>query len=140
MEHVAARAVAAADRDLALDVITTELENLGYVVEAGFDTASADAPDRLLRKPDMADDYHVSLRAEAGAPILQAKVVREADDPGLDAPDARSAERERTDRDVESAWCRDLAAALAAAEQRGVAGGSRRVAGRARRPSRPSRP
>ena len=131
VENVAARAAEASDRDHALDVIAKELENLGYVVEAGFATASAEAPDTLLRKPDMADGYHVSLRAEAGAPILQARVVREADDPGLDARAGRSAERERTDRDVERAWCRDLAAALAAAEHRGVRGrvASRRQAG-----------
>ena len=131
VENVAARAAEASDRDLALDVITKELENLGYVVEAGFATASAEAPDMLLRKQDMAYGYHVSLRAEVGTPLLQARVVREVDDAGLDAHDARSAEREGTDRDVESAWCRDLAAALAAAEHRGVRGrvASRRVAG-----------
>ena len=131
VDSVVAGAAEASDRGYALSVIAEELENLGYVVETGFDTASAQAPDMLLRKPDMADDYHVSLRAEAGAPLLQARVVREADDADDDPHAQRSAEREETDRDVERAWCGDLAAALAAAEHRGVHGrvASRHAAG-----------
>ena len=115
VEDVAVRATEASNRAYALGVITEELENLGYVVEAGFETASAQAPEMLLRKPDMEDDYLVSLRADAGG--LRNKVVREAGD-----PDERSADRERTDEQVERVWCQDLAAALAAAGRRGVRG------------------
>ena len=115
VEDVVARATEASNRAYALGVVTEELENLGYVVEVGFETASAQAPEMLLHKPDMEDDYHVSLRVEAGA--LHNRVVREASDPS-----DRSAERERTDEQMERTWCQDLATALAAAEHRGVRG------------------
>ena len=69
VEGAAAAATEASNRAYALGVIAEELENLGYVVEAGFETASAEAPEMLLHKPDMEEDYHVSLRAEAGAPF-----------------------------------------------------------------------
>ena len=115
VEDVVARATEASNRAYALGVLTEELENLGYVVEVGFETASAQAPEMLLHKPDMEDDYYVSLRVEAGA--LHNRVVREASD----ASDA-SAERERTDEQMERTWCQDLATALAAAEHRGVRG------------------
>ena len=117
VEDVVARATEASNRAYALGVRAEELENLGYVVEAGFETASAQAPEMLLHKPEMEEDYHVSLRADAGAPFLHNRVVREAGD-----PDERSADRARTDEQVERAWCEDLAAALAAAGDRGVRG------------------
>ena len=115
VEDVVARATEASNREYALGVITEELENLGYVVEVGFETASAQAPEMLLHKPDMEDDYHVSLRVEPGA--LHNRVVREASDPS-----EQSAKRERTDEQMERTWCEDLAAALAAAEHRGIRG------------------
>ena len=115
VEDVVARATEASNREYALGVITDELESLGYVVEVGFETASAQAPEMLLHKPDMEDDYHVSLRVETGA--LHNRVVRETSD----ASD-RSAERERTDEQMERTWCQDFATALAAAERRGVRG------------------
>lgn len=131
VHDVVARATEAANRSYAVDVITEELGNLGYVVESGFDTASAQASDMLLHKADMEDDYHVSLRAEAGASTLQTRVVREARDGGSGAPGSRSAERERTDLEMEQGWCQDLAVALAAAQKRGVVGRvvSRKAAG-----------
>ena len=124
VEGVAARATEASNRAYALGVITEELENLGYVAEVGFETASAQAPELLLRKPDMEEDYHVSLRTDAGAPFLHNRVVREADDPDpdLDSAGRRSADRRRMDEQAERGWCQDLAAALAAAEHRGVRG------------------
>ena len=122
VEDMAARATEASNRAYALGVMTEELEKLGYVVEAGFETASAQAPEMLLHKPEMEEEYHVSLRAEAGAPFLHNRVVREAVDPGLDSQGPRSADRKRTDERMERAWCEDLAAALAAAEHKGVRG------------------
>ena len=115
VEDVVARSTEASNREYALGVITEELENLGYVVETGFETALAQAPEMLLHKPDMEDDYHVSLRVEPGA--LHNRVVREASDPS-----EQSAKRERTDEQMERTWCEDLAAALAAAEHRGIRG------------------
>ena len=115
VEDVVARATEASNREYALGVITEELENLGYVVEVGFETASAQAPEMLLHKPDMEDEYHVSLRVETGG--LHNRVVREASDPS-----ERSAGRERTDEQMERTWCQDLATALAAAEHRGIRG------------------
>ena len=120
VEDVVARATETANRDYALDVIAEELGNLGYVVESGFETASAPGSEVLLHKADMEDDYHVSLRAERLQ--LHNRVVREIADPGVAAGRPRSADRERTDTRMEQAWCRDLAAALAAAERRGVLG------------------
>ena len=105
VEDVVARATEASNRAYALGVITEELENLGYVVEVGFETASAQTPEMLLHKPDMEDDYHVSLRVETGA--LHNQVVREASDPS-----EQSAERQRTDEQMERTWCQDLATAL----------------------------
>lgn len=120
VEDAVARAVAASERDYALGVITEELEKLGYVVERGFETASARHPEALLRKPGMEDDYRVSLRAEGT--LLHNRVVREARaaDPGGHGP--RSPDRRRADREMERVWCSDLAAGLAAAGQRGVHG------------------
>ena len=121
VDAAAARATAASTRGYAMAVIREELENLGYVVEAGFETASPEAPEMLLSKPDLGDGYHVSLRADADEPMLHARVVREAADddaPGDDRPS--DPERGRRDRETESAWCRDLAAALAAAERKGL--------------------
>ena len=118
VEEVVARAREAAEREYAVGVITEELENLGYEVEAGFETASADAPDVLLRKPDMEEDYHVSLRGRADASSLDARVVREGGESGA----GRSEARARTDGEMERVWCGDFAAALAAAERRGVHG------------------
>ena len=117
VENVVARATEASDRAYALDVITEELENLGYVVEVGFETASAQGSEMLLHKPSMEDDYHVSLQAEAGTSLLHTKMVREASD-----SKERSAKRRRTDHQMERSWCQDFAAALAAAERRGVRG------------------
>ena len=117
VEDVVARATAASDRAYALDVITEELENLGYVVETGFETASAQGSEMLLHKPGM-EEYHVSLQAEAGAPRLHTKMVREASGRDL----GQSAGRKRTDHRMERIWCQDFAAALAAAERRGVRG------------------
>ena len=117
VEGVVARATEASDREYALDVITEELENLGYVVETGFETASAEGSEMLLHKPGMEDDYHVSLQAEAGASLLHTKMVREAS-----GRSERSAGRKRTDHQMERIWCQDFAAALAAAERRGVNG------------------
>ena len=121
VEGVAARATEASNRAYALGVITEELQNLGYVAEVGFETASAQAPEMLLRKPDMEEDYHVSLRFDAG---LHNRVVREADDPDPDLGSAGkpTADRRRMDEQAERGWCQDLASALAAAEHRGVRG------------------
>ena len=83
VDDAVARANAPATRDYALGVVREELENLGYVVEAGFRTASPEAPEMLLSKPGLGDGYHVSLRAASGAAKLDARVVREAG--GLDA-------------------------------------------------------
>ena len=116
VEDVVARATEASDRAYALGVITEELENLGYVVETGFETA-APGSEMLLHKPGM-EEYHVSLQAEAGASVLNTKMVREAGDGGP----GRSPARERTDREMEGIWCRDFAAALGAAGRRGVRG------------------
>ena len=120
VEDAVARARQAEDRDYALAVITEELENLGYVVDEGFETASAQNSEVLLRNPAMDDGYHVSLRAEGA--LLHNRVVREAGELELDHPLPRSADRESSDRAMESTWCRDLAAALAAAESKGVRG------------------
>ena len=109
------RAAGDLKRAYALGVVAEELQNLGYVVETGFETASAEAPEMLLRKPDMEDGYHVSLQADADA-MLNTRVVRESDN--ADAP--RSAGRQRLDKQAEQAWCTDLAGALAAAAKRGV--------------------
>ena len=124
VEGVVARATEASNRAYALGVITEELQNLGYVAEVGFETASAQAPEMLLRKPDMEEDYHVSLRFDAGAPFLHNRVVREADDPDpdLDSAGGRSEDRRRMDDQAERGWCQDLASALAAAEHKGVRG------------------
>ena len=116
VKRVVARAMQSWERDYALGVVAEELENLGYVVEEGFDTASAEAPEMLLRKPDMEDGYHVSLRADADTAVLHARVVREADE--TDAP--RSADQGRIDQAAESAWCGDFATALAAARDKGM--------------------
>ena len=115
VEDVVVGATEAFNRHFAMEVITEELQNLGYVVEAGFETASAQEPEMLLRKADMEADYHVSLRADAGG--LHNRVVREGSDSG--EPDGA---RKRTDEQMERKWCKDLAAALAAAEHRGVRG------------------
>ena len=114
---VAARATAALERDYALEVVVQELKNLGYVVETGFETASREAPQTLLRSPGLDDGYLVSLSAGSGS--LNARVVREAD-AGSEAEAKRSAARRRMDREAETAWCGDFAAALAAAGNRGV--------------------
>ena len=115
VEGVAARAAEASNREYALVVMREELENLGYVVETGSDAALAQESQMLLRKPDMEEDYHVLLWTKAG--VLNNRVVREESAPG-----PRSADRERTDEQMESIWWQDLATSLAAAEQRGVRG------------------
>ena len=120
VEDAVARATEASERAYALGVITEELENLGYVVERGFETASARHPEALLRKPGMEDDYRVSLRAEG--PLLHNRVVREDRDADPGGDGRRSPDRRRADREMERVWCSDLAAGLAAAEQRGVHG------------------
>ena len=116
VEDVVARA-AESSRAQALGVITEELENLGYVVEVGLETASARGSEMLLRKPEM-EEYHVALQAEAGESLLHTSVVRETGDPGLDG----NGDRESRDRRMERIWLQDFAAALAAAERRGVRG------------------
>ena len=60
----------------------------------------------------------MSLQAEAGASLLHTKMVRETTDRDL----GQSAKRRRTDHQMERTWCQDFAAALAAAERRGVRG------------------
>ena len=120
VEEVVARATAAADRDYALRVITEELEKLDYVVESGPEADQAEAPEILLRKAEMEDDYLVSLQAEADEPILNTQVVREASD--SDTPNPRSADREESDHDTERMWFQDFATALAASGRRGVEG------------------
>ena len=123
MEQRVGQAVARArrklERDCALEVIGEELKELGYVVEEGFETASAEAPHMLLRNPRMEEGYHVSLRADPDAPALHASVVREAGG-GAAKNVRRSAIRKRLDHAAESAWCADFAAALAAAGGKGV--------------------
>ena len=104
-------------RDYVLDVVAEELQKLGYEVEPGFETASADAPLLVLRKPDMAENYHVALSADAATASLEAKVIREAD---TGTEERRDRDRERKDREAEFAWCGDVAAALAAAQNHGV--------------------
>ena len=116
VEEVVARATEST-RAHALGVITEELENLGYVVEVDLETASARGSEMLLRKPEM-EEYHVALQAEAGAALLHTSVVRETGDPGLDGNE----DRESRDRQMERIWLQDFAAALAAAERRGVRG------------------
>ena len=113
--EAAARATEARNRDYVMEVVAGELENLGYVVEEEFETASADAPELVLRKAGMAEDYHVSLRVDAATAQLEAKVVREAEAGGR-----RDANRRRLDRQAETAWCGDVAAAMAAAQNQGV--------------------
>ena len=120
VEDAVARATEASERAYALGVITEELENLGYVVERGFETASARHPEALLRKPGMEDDYRVSLRAEG--PLLHNRVVREDRDADPGGDGRRSPDRRRADREMERVWCSDLAAGLAAAGRRGVHG------------------
>ena len=113
----AARATEEFKRDYVMEVVTDELEALGYVVEEEFETASADAPQMALRKPGMAEDYHISLSTDPTTAQLEAKVVREA---GTEAARRRDAERKRLDRQVEAEWCGDVATALAAAQNQGV--------------------
>ena len=120
VEDVVVRATETSDRAYALSVITEELENLGYVVERGFETASVQHPELLVRKPEMDDDYYVSLRTEG--PLLHNRVVCKSRDVGLGAYGPRSADRKQTDREMERIWCNDLAAGLAAAQHRGVHG------------------
>ena len=120
VDRVVARAAEASDREYAQTVIMEELENLGYVVESGFETASAQHPEVLLRKPGMEDGYLVSLRAGEG--ILHNRVVRETADPDQAGAGARSADRVERDSQAEQTWCEDLAAALAASELKGVQG------------------
>ena len=118
VKDVAASATKRLEREYASNVIVEELQQLGYEVESGFETASGEAPELLLRKPGMPDDYHIELRGEAGASKLHARVVREADGNAAQRP--RSAKRKQSDAQAEQAWCGDFAAALAAAERRGV--------------------
>ena len=120
VDNIVVQARDASKRKYALTVITEELENLGYVVESGFDTASAQQPEMLLRKLGMEDGYHVSLQAEGS--LLHNRVVREATDSDIVGEVTRSADRYRSDRQVEQTWCEDLAAALAASETKGVHG------------------
>ena len=130
VEDVVARATEASvvsNREYAWGVITEELESLGYVVEVGLDTDAAEGAEMLLHKPGMEDDYHVSLyhvslRAEVGAPLFHHRVVREASDPSPDSDSPRSAARQQTDYQMELTWNQDLAIALVAAEHRGVHG------------------
>lgn len=117
---VAARAAEASDRAYALSVITEELETLGYVVERGFETASARQSELLLQSPEIDDDYRVALRAEG--PLLHTRVVREARDVDPDGQSPADVDRERTDIEMERIWCHDLAAALATARHRGAFG------------------
>ena len=119
-EEASKREEEASKREYALTVITEELENLGYVVESGFETASAQQPEMLLRKPGMEDGYHVSLQAEGS--LLHNRVVREAAGSDLVGAGSRSAARGRSDRQAEQTWCEDLAAALAASKTKGVQG------------------
>ena len=49
VDRVTGEAREASNREDALTVIMEELENLGYVVESGFETASAQQPEALLR-------------------------------------------------------------------------------------------
>ena len=120
VDDVVARATDAANRDYALGVIREELENLGYVVEVGFETATPDAPEMLLSNPAMEDDYLVSVSAAPGG--LQNQVVREAAEPSEDPRGSAVADRQQSDERMQRAWCQDLATALAAAERRGVRG------------------
>ena len=120
VDNVVVQAREASKREYALTVIMEELENLGYVVESGFDTASAQQPEMLFRKLGMEDGYHVSLQAEGS--LLRNRVVREATDSDIVGDVTRSADRDRSDRQVEQTWCEDLAAALAASETKGVRG------------------
>ena len=118
--RVVSQAKEASDREYAQTVIMEELANLGYVVESGFETASAQQPEVLLRKPGMEDGYLVSWRAEGG--LLHNRVVRETTDSDLVGDGTRSADRVQSDREAEQTWCADLAAALAASESKGVQG------------------
>ena len=93
---------------------------MGYVVESGFETASAQQPEVLLRKPGMENGYLVSLSAEGG--ILQNRVVRETTDSDPVGDGARSARRVESDHQAEQTWCADLATALAASKLKGVEG------------------
>ena len=120
VDHVVAEATEASNREYAQTVIMEELENLGYVVESGFETASAQQPEVLLRKPGMEDGYLVSLRAEGG--VLQNRVVRETTDSDPVGDGARSAGLVESDYQAEQTWCADLAAALAASKLKGVEG------------------
>lgn len=120
VDRVAGEAREASNREYALTVIMEELENLGYVVESGFETASAQQPEALLRKPGMEDGYHVSLRAEGS--LLHNRVVRETTSSGPAGDGTRSADRARSDRQAEQTWCGDLASALAACGAKGVHG------------------
>ena len=130
VEDVVARATEATEvcnREYALGVITEELESLGYVVEVGLAADSAEGSEMLLHKPGMEDDYHVSLyhvslRAEAGAPLFHHRVVRESSDPSPDSDSPRSAARQQMDYQMELAWNQDLATVLVAAEHRGIHG------------------
>lgn len=120
VDRVVAQATEASNREYAQTVIMEELENLGYVVESGFETASAQQPEVLLRKPGMEDGYLVSLRAEGG--VLQNRVVRETTDSDPVGDGARSARRVESDHQAEQTWCADLATALAASKLKGVEG------------------
>lgn len=120
VEQVVARATEESDRNYALSVITEELTDLGYVVEGGFETAWAQNSEVLLHKPDMEEDYHVSLRAEGS--LLHNRVVREAGDDDVGGRSPRGEDHRRADTEMEQIWCNDLATALAAARHRGVQG------------------
>ena len=120
VDHVVARATEAEDREYALGVIREELENLGYEVEVGFDTAGSDGQTMLLRNPAMVDGYLVSVTAEGAG--LRNEVVREANDPSDGALGSENGKRQQTDEEMQTTWCQHLAKALAAAERRGVRG------------------
>ena len=115
VKDVVASANKALEREYASKVIVEELQQMGYEVEVGFETASGAM---LLRKPGMPDDYHVELRGETGESRLHARVVREAD--GDRAEASQSSDRKQTDTEAEQSWCGDFASALAAAERHGV--------------------
>ena len=69
--EAATRAAEERKRDYVMEVVAAELENLGYVVAEEFETASTDAPQLVLRKPGMAEDYHVSLSTDADTAQLE---------------------------------------------------------------------
>lgn len=97
-------------------VVRQELQRLGYVLGANFETMFTEGGEAVLQSPEQGE-YGVQIAVDASCGMMNMEVVRLTESASISDP-----ERRLRDKEAEEKWCANHDSLLAALRSRGVKG------------------